>query len=213
MIIVMGTLLYSFLTTPILFQSAESLTIEGGPVFNEIRWEYKNGKEIWSMRQSHGGKDLPKQKWDSLAIVMDKKARFLQMKPETNERIEYKVSCFMCHPNGPRAIRPLEGTLSFTDKVKVKLLNTRIKLYGRVESEGVTIGKIPFRHKGVISNTTLELPRCSTCHKEDGFLARGALTRQNSITINYMVKNAHMPPFGELTPKEQQYLENFMEGI
>ncbi|MES2527586.1 MAG: hypothetical protein V4598_10880 [Bdellovibrionota bacterium] len=212
-IIVAGIFLYSFLTAPILFQSAESLTTEGGPVFNEITWGWKEGKEIWKMRQSHEGKNLPREKWDSLAIVMDQKATFLQLKPGTQERIEYKVSCFMCHSNGPRAIRPVEGSLNISDSLKVKMLNLRIKFYGRVKSEGVSIGKTPFRHDGKISNAPLELSRCTSCHKEDGLHARGTLTRQNSITINFMVKNEHMPPFGELTPKEQQYLENFMEGI
>ena len=213
MIITMGIFLYSFLSSPILFQSAESQTIEGGPVFNEIKWGYRNGKEVWSMRQSHGGKNLSADKWDKLSIVMGKKAVFSQRDPKTDKLIEYKVSCFMCHPNGPRIIRPVEGSLNITDKVKVNLLNLRIKLYGRVKSDGVAIGKIPFRHEGKISNTPLELARCTSCHKEDGFFARGTLTRQNSITINFMVKNAHMPPFGELTPKDQQYLETLMDGI
>lgn len=213
MIIVMGVLLYSFLSTPILFQSAESQTTEGGPVFNQITWNWKNGKEVWSMRQSHGGKNLPREKWDSLSIVMDKKAKFFQLSPLSGKKTEYKVSCFMCHSNGPRAIRPVEGSLSVSDTIKVKLLNMRIKLYGRIKSEGLAIGETLFRHEGKISNAPLELPRCTSCHNDEGFLSRGTLTRQNSITINFMVKNAHMPPFGELTPKEQQYLENFMEGI
>ncbi len=213
MMIVMGILLYSFLTSPILFQSAESQTTEGGPVFNEITWNLKDGKEVWSMRQSHGGKNLPREKWDSLSIVIDKKARFIQMSPLSGKKIEYKVSCFMCHSNGPRAIRPVEGSLGVSDTIKVNILNLRIKLYGRMESEGTAVGKTPFRHKGNISNAPLELPRCTSCHKEEGFFSRGTLTRQNSITINFMVKNAHMPPFGELKPNEQEYLKNFMEGI
>ncbi len=214
MIFVMGTLLYSFLTAPILFQSAESLTTEGGPVFNEITWGWKDGKEVWSMRQSHGGKNLPREKWDSLAIVMDKKASFLQMKPGTHERMEYKVSCFMCHSNGPRAIRPEPGSLSFTDNMKVNLLNIRIKLYGRVKAETLPqIGKTPFRHEGKISNESLKLSRCTNCHKEDGFFARGELTRQNTITISYMVGKKHMPPIGKLTTEEEKYLESFMNGL
>lgn len=213
MFLFMGTFLYSFLTSPILFQSAESLTTEGGPVFNEIKWEFKNGKEVWSMRQSHGGKTLPKEKWDSLAIVMEKKANFLQLKPGSNERIEYKVSCFMCHPNGPRVIRPVDGSLNIADNIKVKILNMRIKLYGRIKSEGMAIGKTPFRHEGKVSNNALNLSRCTSCHKEDGFLARGILTRQNSITIKFMLDRQHMPPFGTLSLQERAYLSAFMEGF
>lgn len=213
MIIVMGTLLYSFLTAPILFQSAESLTTEGGPVFNEISWKYENGKEVWSMRQSHGGKNLPKEKWDSLAIEMNKKATFLQFKPGTKERIEYKVSCFMCHSNGPRAIRPVRGSLSFPDEIKVNLLNLRIKMYGRIKAADLPqIGKIPFRHSGKVSNSPLTLSRCTNCHKEDGYFARGELTRQNAITISYMVGKEHMPPIGKLSETEEKYLEDFLNG-
>src|SRR4051812_34042101 len=104
----MGTYLYSLLTSPILIESAESRTKDGGPVFNEIQWRWEYGKETWEMKQSHGGKDLPKKKWDKLAIVMDDSASFLQMN-EKGERVEYRASCFMCHSNGPRAIRPKEG--------------------------------------------------------------------------------------------------------
>lgn len=213
MLLGMGALLHSFLTSPVLIESAESRTLDGGPVFNEIKWSLENGKEIWTMRQSHGGKDLPKEKWDRLSIVMEKKASFLQIN-EKGERIEYRASCFMCHPNGPRAIRPVEGSLSLSENLKVKLLNLRIKLYGRVHPETLPqIGKTPFRHEGNLSNTPLTLSRCTSCHKDEGFFARGSLTRQNSITIAYMVEKEHMPPLGGLTSEERNYLENFMNGF
>lgn len=210
----MGTLLYIFASQPILIESAESRTIEGGPVFNEIQWSWKNGREIWSMRQSHGGRNLPKEKWDKLAIHLEKKATFLQTDPLSGNRVEYKVSCFMCHPNGPRVIRPVEGSLGISDNLRVKLLNLRIKLYGRVQSKILPqIGKTPFRHEGKISNEILTLSRCTSCHKEDGFFARGPLTRQNSLTINFMVNEKHMPPLGDLTSSERTYLDNFMNGF
>lgn len=210
----MGTLLYFFLSSPVVFQSAESRTIDGGPVFNEIKWSWKDGKEVWSMRQSHGGRNLPKVKWDKLAIVMEKEATFLQFDPQTNELIEYKVSCFMCHSNGPRSIRPEPGTLSFPDLVKVQLLNLRIKLYGQLKAKVLPqIGNVPFRHSGKLSNEILKLPRCTSCHQDKGFFSRGFLTRQNAITIEFMVKQQHMPPIGSLSLQEQAYLSAFMEGF
>lgn len=166
------------------------------------------------MKQSHGGRNLPKENWDKLSIQMGKKASFLQTDPLTDKRIEYKVSCFMCHPNGPRVIRPVEGSLGFSDNLRVKLLNLRIKLYGRVQSEILPqMGNVPFRHKGKISNAPLTLSRCTSCHKEDGLFARGTLTRQNSLTISFMVNEKHMPPLGALTSLERKYLENFMNGF
>ncbi len=214
MVIIMGTTLYSFLSSPIVIESAESRTVDGKPVFNEIQWKMSGGKEIWTMRQSHAGKTLPKKNWDSLSIVMEDKAKFLQFDPATGKRMEYKVSCFMCHSNGPRAIRPAEGSIGVLDQVKVSLLNLRIKLYGRVKAEILPqIGETPFRHEGKISNAPLELPRCTKCHNETSFFARGTLTRQNSLTINFMVNKEHMPPLGSLSFRERQYLENFMNGF
>ncbi len=214
MILVMGTSLYYFLTTPLLIESAESRTIDGKPVFNEIQWNIKDGKEMWTMRQSHGGKLLPKNKWDSLAIHMDERAKFLQLDSTSGARVEYKVSCFMCHSNGPRAIRPVEGSLGPLDQVKVTLLNLRIKLYGRVKAEVLPqLGETPFRHEGKISNAPLLLTRCTSCHNETSLFSRGTLTRQNSLTISFMVNKEHMPPLGSLSFREKQYLENFMDGI
>lgn len=208
-----GVFLFHFLTSPILIESAESRTVDGKPVFNEIQWGWKNGKEVWSMRQSHNGRNFPGEKWDRLMIVMDGGASFLQLN-EKGERVEYRASCFLCHSNGPRAIRPQEGTSAFTDQMKIALLNFRIKLYGRVKARTLPqIGPTPFRHEGKISNTPLTLSRCTGCHKEDGLFSRGTLTRQNSLTIAFMVKEKHMPPLGELTPEERMYLENFMNGF
>lgn len=210
----MGTLLYSFATQPIVIESAESRTVDGGPVFNEIQWSWKNGEEIWSMRQSHGGRNLPKEKWDKLSIQMDKKASFLQSDPHSGKRIEYKVSCFMCHPNGPRVIRPVEGSLGTLDSLQVAMLNFRIKMYGRVKAKILPqVGRIPFRFPGKISNSVLTLPRCMKCHKEDGFFSRGALTRQNSLTIDFMVSKQHMPPIGALSQQERTYISRFMAGF
>lgn len=213
-ILIAGVILYHFITTPILIQSAESRTVEGKPVFNEIQWTWKSGKEVWTMRQSHGGKDLPKGSWDRLKIVMeDNQASFLQVNHK-GQRIEYRASCYLCHSNGPRAIRPEEGTTTLSDQMKITLLNLRITLYGRVKGENLPqIGKTPFRHAGKISNAPLTLSRCTSCHREEGFFARGTLTRQNSLAIAFMVKKNHMPPLGELSPKEREYLENFMNGF
>ena len=212
-IVVAGSFLYLFVTTPVMIQSAESRTRDGGPVYNEISWSYENGKEVWSMKQSHGGKDLPKKDWDRLRIIVDDTATFLQL-DEKNERIEYRASCFLCHSNGPRAIHPVPGSVSLSDQMRIALFNFRIKLYGRVKANELPqIGSVPFRHAGRISNAPLNLSRCTSCHNEDGFLARGTLTRQNSITIAFMTKEKHMPPLGELSPEEKQYLENFMNGF
>lgn len=213
--------IYHFLQRPITFASAESRTSNNGIVYNEISWQWKDGKDIWIMRQSHNGPHFQKDKWDKLAIVVqDKKTRFYQIEPGNNEftglekELPFKVSCFMCHSNGPRAIRPMNPT--FSENVQAQLLNLRIKLYGKLEDLNTSenqVGDVPFRHPGKISNAHLDLPSCTKCHQDQGFFARGFLTRQNAVTVDFMVKNAHMPPIGSLSVKERNYLKNFMDGF
>ncbi|WPU63296.1 hypothetical protein [Peredibacter starrii] len=213
---------YKFLTSPITFASAESRTAEDAIVYNEITWQWKDGQDVWIMRQSHEGLTPKKENWDKLVItVKNEKTRFYQLAPGVNEftgkekEVPFKVSCFMCHPNGPRAIRPMEFN-SLGEKIQVGLLNLRIKLYGKLEninSAQNQVGDVPFRHEGKISNTPLTLPACMKCHQDQGLFSRGFLTRQNGITIDFMVKNTHMPPFGDLSQKEQKYLKDFMDGF
>jgi hypothetical protein len=213
--------LYHFLQRPITFASAESRTSNDQIVYNEITWQWKDGKDIWIMRQSHDGIHTSKKKWDKLVIVVENhKSRFYQLAAGHNEytgkekEVPFKVSCFLCHSNGPWDIRPMESSL--LEKAQVGLLNLRIKLYGRLgnlNTQENQIGDVPFRHPGKISNAPLTLPACMKCHKEDGFFARGPLTRQNAVTVDFMVKNAHMPPIGEISAKERNYLKNFMDGF
>ena len=168
--------------------------------------------------------------WDRLAIVVDKKvkphsARFYQFKPGALEWKEnlpketYRVSCFLCHPNGPRAIRPIEGTQNLAEKTKTLIWNMRIKSYGRVVAdvshaqEDKTLVR-PFRVEHRLENETLKLQSCTLCHKDEGFLARGTLTRQNALTIKHMVKSGHMPPWPlKMNKKEKIQLEMFLSGL
>ncbi len=54
------------------FQSSESVTETGAPVFNEIRFYRQAAQDIWIMRQSHNGNTTDHTKWDRLAIVVTK---------------------------------------------------------------------------------------------------------------------------------------------
>ncbi|MCB9027126.1 MAG: cytochrome c [Bdellovibrionaceae bacterium] len=52
------------------------------------------------------------------------------------------------------------------------------------------------------------------CHKGNGFLARGYLTRQNMPTIKFMLERGYMPPFGlSMTDEEQQQIQQFLRGF
>ncbi len=106
----------AFMSTSILFQSLESKAIDGSADFNRIRWFQLADQDVWMMNQSHHGISAEKEKWDRLAIVVDKTttpptAKFYQLKSGPlvwsediiQQRVPYKVSCFICHANGASA--------------------------------------------------------------------------------------------------------------
>lgn len=214
----------------ILIQSLESRTLENKPVYNKIKYFRQAGKEIWMMNQSHFGLKASPDQWERLAIVVDenKKASFYQLPPGdlvwSEELIQkqknYRVSCFMCHNNGPRAIRPeLNGLkVSWADQVKILFYNLKIKSYGRVtESDEMKTAddkrKIPFRHRTDFDNEALTIETCMKCHKEEGLFVRGALSRQQVGTIEFMVQNKIMPPPGfSLSVNEEKQLNDFIQG-
>ncbi len=69
----------------------------------------------------------------------------------------------------------------------------------------------PFRHRGGKENEMLMVKTCLKCHSNEGFMARGYLTRQNSITIDFMIKNKLMPPLGiGLSAIEERQIRDFI---
>jgi hypothetical protein len=191
--------------SPITFPSAESRTTTGEIVFNKVSWKREGKVDRWMMRQSHQGAHLASDKWDELMItVEDRRVSFHQLK--NGKEIAPKVSCIMCHPNGPRAIRPLEGAdLTLLEKAQIVLMNLRVKTYGKLD--------VPYKSVGSVSDAPLKLEACMKCHQDEGFLSRGFLRRQNSMSIKFMVENEHMPPLGSLELSEKKYLEEFMAGF
>ncbi len=218
----------------VLLESMESKTTGGGPVFNKIKWFRFQDKDVWMMNQSHHGSLAEEESWDRLAIVIDKTkfpktARFYQFEPGPLEWREglrerpFEVSCFMCHNNGPRVIRPNYQSpfepISLKDRLKLSYWNLQIKLYGRVLASPVhddldQSQLPPFRFRSTYENEPLQITTCIKCHKESGFLARGLLRRQQLPTIKFMVESGLMPPLGfALTAKEKQELDRFLEGF
>lgn len=223
----------NFLSRAVLFQSLESKTKTGGPVFNEIRWIPGLEKDIWMMRQSHEGLGLPKNEWDRLAIIVDKTATppsalFLQLPPGElswsenlkEKAIKNRVSCFMCHANGPRAIRPEETKfpLGAMDKVQLYILNRWIKNYGRIVEDPLhnlkdPLLEVPVRFRGSFENETLKMEICTSCHKEGKDKERGFLTRQNALSISFMINQGFMPPSRKLTDSEKEKIHKFILGF
>jgi hypothetical protein len=224
------------LKTSFVFESMESKTVEGNPVYNQIVLESNEKRDIWLMNQSHHGRFLSQDKWERLAIIVNKTtipktALFLQLPPgelKWNENlkkkaIENRVSCFLCHSNGPRTIRAEEtNDLKLKDRIKVFLWNLRIKTYGVVEEDSLHKKQdldlaVPFRLRSKIDNEELKIKSCTECHNANtgsGIFNRNVLTRQNIMSIEFMVKNNFMPPIGHtLTSSEKVELENFTKGF
>ncbi|MDB9786667.1 hypothetical protein OAB57_01055 [Bacteriovoracaceae bacterium] len=217
----------------IFIESEESKTISGNAVFNKIKWIKRKNKDIWMMNQSHHGPSLKAEKWDRLAIVVDKSiepttVKFYQLGPgplkwnesSTTTSKPFKVACFMCHSNGPRTIRPnYSSTLSPIEHLKIYMWNLRIKSYGKVveDSSHTVFDKklnTPFRWRGKYENEILKVKTCMKCHKDSGFMARGTLKRQHIPTIKFMIEKGHMPPIGfGLDENEKKALERFLEGF
>ncbi len=221
----------TFFQNSLLIRSRESKTIENKPVLNEIKWFKFADKDIWMMNQSHDIDDNHfGKKWDRLAIVIDKKtkpmsAQFFQLKPGPLEwsedlikqQVAFKVSCFMCHANGLRVIRPTYS--NWLQTIKTFAWNLKIKSYGRViaSSEHTKSDqrlKTPFRHQAKMDNEKLQVKLCLYCHKDSGIFARGFLTRQNFMTIKFMVDNKIMPPLGiPISNAEKLEIKKFIEGL
>jgi hypothetical protein len=208
-------------------RSEESFAADGGPVFNRIRFFEDATRDIWMMNQSHEGLTLATEKWDRLAIVVDRKlktAQFFQLESgaldwsEGLKQRQFRVSCALCHSNGPRAIRPAPADArTFGDWLRVSLWNIKIKRYPRLRQEageGFNHSDVPLRFAGSFANSPLKVAVCACCHREDGLVARGTLTRQNALTISAMVANGHMPPLGIPLPDSQlAELNRFLKGF
>ena len=211
---------------PVLFESLESKTPNQKPVYNQVQYFQQGKKDIWMMNQSHHG--VGSAHWDRLAIVVDqsvrpKTAAFYQLQSgplqwqEKFRKIDYRVSCFVCHSNGPRAIRADTNAygLSFQNRAQIFLWNFKIKTYGRVLSvSGNLDSKTPFEFPGKVAHRPLEIASCIRCHQNEGWISRGPLTLQNSLAIRFMLEKKLMPPWPlSITPGDQSHLTKFLRGL
>ena len=203
------------------FESLESQTVHLTPVYNEIHFEQKGSQDIWTMLQSHRGPHLPKTDWDSISIVVEGGIASFYQLPQGTTRwseevrpIPYKAKCLLCHANGPRAIRPNPNSndviLSWKEKLQIAFWNLRIKSYGRLKNIGdPRYGNIQFQDK--LAQEPLQIKSCTRCHKESGFFARGTLTRQHFMPIQFMLSKGLMPPLGlSISQKEKEGVLKFI---
>lgn len=213
------------------FESQESKISDNGNVYNSIKWFDLGRKDIWMMNQSHSGPNAKGEKLDRLAIVIDKTkspkvASFFQLEPgplkwSNDIKVKpFKVSCFVCHSNGLRAIRPnmnsKDKPIGLAQSLKLKMWNIKIKSYGVVVASEKDLNSYrtqfpPFKWQQPQLNKKLNIKTCNYCHKNNGILARGVLTKQNAPTIKFLYESGQMPPFGmKLSKNEKHELEKFI---
>lgn len=209
----------SSLETTLFFESLESKTATGAAVFNSIELQQQDNKDIWLMKQSHFG--AHSEEWDEVKIVVHKnvrpfKASYHQLKDD--KEIEYKTSCFRCHSGGPRLIRPNinspVGMLSLKERLVLLKMNSLIKSYGEV-----LVGENnPFKRSVTLvdnplhSAQQLKVKSCLECHRAGG--SRAALTKENVLTIEFLVQQKQMPPWPHtLSASERAELQKFIYGL
>lgn len=209
------------------FESRESKNISGGPVYNRVRFERRGREDIWLMQQAQNGLAPAHEEWDRIAIVVDtekKTSRFYQLAPGPltfgggAKEIPYKVACYLCHANGPRALRPFLASekrpLSVRENLAVLLMNLRISAYGALKPHAAMLApEKKFAARSAHLNEPLKLKACASCHSgEEG--GRAVLERQHFMPIGFLVKNQLMPPPGHsLTAEEKRELDQFLSGL
>jgi hypothetical protein len=190
---------------PVEFISFESQDMKGVHMKNRILFQPGFAKDTWYMWQSLEDGSVPE---DMLAITVEGgRATFYQLDPEKTDiesgklvKLPYRASCMSCHSNGPRAIREkkvlAKPFLKPVQKVAIKLLNLRIKLYGRLQS--VPHSNDPkvlalFHPLKKEQRAPLGLSSCKKCHSAGGI--RLPLTNEQWWTAKHLVKTGAMPPW------------------
>ena len=211
---------------PVVFESLQSKTTSGKAVFNSVSVQWGWKKDVWLMEQSHSGVKAEKSNWDKIAIVVDKvpevkTAEFFQLQPGANhislalKSVGLKATCFSCHSNGPRAIRPNYNSaalpVSWWDQWRIFVWNARIKTYGVTRGFASNASFKPFKWDHPYANTQLQLKSCTGCHNGgDGPLERAPLTRQNFASIQFLVDQGQMPPPGHsLSEEDKEAIKNW----
>ena len=176
------------------------------------------------MKQSHQGVDASEKQWDRVSIEVNQKNKealfkqhesFGDFQSDTPTK-PFSVSCYLCHSNGPRAIRPnwdsKRAPIGLWDSARIHLWNLRIKLYGPLEGFAGK-GAGGFKMKNPLFEKVLKVKACARCHNED-FMGRGSLKKHHFLSIRFMLEKGYMPPKGfSLSSKEKSQVLNFLSSF
>lgn len=223
-----GTVFFLITSQPeVLFESIESKTQAGHPVFNRIKFKASGKLDEWIMKQSHNGATAPVKSWDEIKITVDKSVEPYQVSYQqfkNDKEIELKASCYACHSKGPRTIRPnFESKAvdyTFKDRLVVTWMNLKMKTYGKIKISDKSyllngkFRKVPLKYFGKAETQPLKVKTCLMCHNNDSFFSRGELQRQHFSTIKHLVAAKQMPPWPfTLSEKEKAEVQKFVKGF
>ena len=205
----------------VMIESTESQTSEFKEVYNKIKYTSSMNQDSLKMKQSHSG--VHSKLWDDLEIRIDKSKTPYQVsyhQYKDGKESEYRASCYLCHANGPRLIRPnyqsQSAPLSAKEKLIIHAMNLRIKSYPRMETvKNDSLKRIvPLKYEGKLETTSLTVKTCTFCHNSNTFWGRGELKRQQMNTISHLVSTKQMPPWPfKLDKKEQEQLDLYIRGF
>lgn len=207
--------------TWVTIESIESQTNDFNKVFNRIKFSSTKNLDSWQMKQSHDG--IHALRWDELEIKIDKSKTPYEVsyhQYKDGKESEYRASCYLCHANGPRLIRPNFDSkfapLDLKARLDIQAMNLRIKTYPRMKTvlNDKVKRVVPLKYEGKLENGTLTVRTCSFCHNSNTFWGRGELKRQHVTTAEHLIKTKQMPPWPfKLDKKEEEQLDLYFRGF
>jgi hypothetical protein len=171
------------------------------PTLNSIEWLANADFDVWLLRQ----KIFREDDFRSYALVYDKRkapptAYYVQV-----ERNGYKWrggSCYECHVNGPRLIRPLKPALA-SDQRALETFNAYLATLPAVETH------FPISEPRDRGAERLRLQKCDQCHND---VERGAIYSTHAAASAFLVASGEMPIGDTLTAEESYELRRWVES-
>jgi polyisoprenoid-binding protein YceI len=201
------------------FQSAES-SYDLGTVTNCIRVLKKRSLQLWIMQQDIAPTGPQSSTKNLIAIAVDStdhlrpSVYYLELNRDNFERwggvdpVNYKVPCLMCHPSGPRVIRPTMKSLSnFTSRQRKTLQRwndklASIKIVNTYIPHGLASKYLFPKDPATNSKNVLKVNPCYECHNSKTGV-RAELTYDQVATVAYLAfhstkdfGHAAMPSYG-----------------
>lgn len=170
------------------------------PTLNSIEWLANADFDVWLLRQ----KIFQENDFRSYALVYDKRkapptAYYLEVKQDG-----YKWrggTCYECHVNGPRLIRPLKPELVGNQRT-LEEVNAYLATLPVVETH------FPANEPRDNGAERLRFPKCDQCHND---VERGAIYSTHADASALIVASGEMPIRDRLSSEESYELRLWAE--